>query len=88
MDILEAMNKLERYKTYKIRHQIPGVQRYARQSVMRYMGYVLHTGEFQFQFSARPAAGTQHLLASHIQAIELVPDHYIHYVNQRAPKGS
>jgi hypothetical protein len=85
MTVGEVMNLLESGKTYKIQHQIPGVQRYARESVLQFLGYALHTGEFQF--SGRPATGTCHFTASHILAIELAADNAARYVNHRAPRS-
>jgi hypothetical protein len=85
MDNGAVLRVVARGKKFKIRHQTPGVQRYARESVMVFLGYALHTGEFQF--SARPVAGTQHFMASHLLTIELVPDDTEIYLNHRAPKG-
>jgi len=69
-------------KKYKIRHKSL-TQRYARESVMVYLGQGMHVDQLEM-FSARPVAGTQSLWKVDIQSWELVDDATPISLNRRA----
>lgn len=65
---------------YKITHQT-GDQRYARESVLEFLGHY----EDKAQFNARPIAGTQTFLIGDIISAVPVSETTKIYMNRRAP---
>jgi hypothetical protein len=65
---------------YKVTTMIPGVQRYAREHVMKFLGMEGH----EYSFSARPVAGTQQFPSSHVLNIQWVRSDTLPYMNRRA----
>lgn len=73
---------MERGSKYRIVHKTE-TQRYARVSVMTYLGEVTYA-EDELAFDARPAGGTQTLRKRHIIAPPtLVPDETRHSLNAK-----
>lgn len=72
-------------RRYKVVYMIPGVQRYARASVMDFLARQKRQDmDDLFIFSARPEAGTQEIDADWIQRIETVPPNTPISLNGRA----
>jgi hypothetical protein len=81
--VKQPLYNFEPGKRYEIVHQSPG-QRYARVSVMVYLGT---SGAIdQLSFSARPVAGTQTMPRSWIRNVEEVPDSTAASLNRRADR--
>lgn len=70
---------------YRVVHQSPS-QRYARVSVMVYLGAAGGILDY-FGFSARPVAGTQQLPESWIKQVELVSSSVPVSLNKRFMEG-
>lgn len=69
---------------YTVTHQQLGLQRYARESVVRFLGYNATTGVYSWD--ARPVAGTQDLHNQDVISVETAPGATTPVLNRRAPR--